>query len=412
MTGTDDRVLIIGGGLAGANAAFELRERGYEGDVTIVAEEDEWPYERPPVSKQYLRGEQPLATGYVRQPDEYAANRIELLRGVRATALDVTAGHVATTAGTLPFRAVVLATGAAPRRLDVTGADLEGIHYIRDAADADELRAAAATAERVVVVGGGWLGAEVAASLRQLGAAVTFLTARPRPLEHVLGPEVADIYRALHVENGVRFESGRVESFEGDARVEHVRLADGRTLATDLVVVGIGAIPRAALAADAGLTLADGAVRVDEFLRSSAPDVYAIGDIATAWNPRYRSYLHLEHWDNAIRQGKAAAANITGAQEPFDRVPYFYSDQYDVGMEYRGHAPTWDEVVIRGDLARREFHAFWLVRGRVAAAMNVNLWDDGDALQTLVELAQPVDVRRLADPHVPLLEVTREPVTA
>lgn len=399
-------VVIVGGGLAGANAAFALRERGYDGRVTLIAEEHLYPYERPPVSKGYLRGEDAIDKAYVRPPADYEANRIDLLRGTRATELDVNNSVVATTHGRLSYDALVLATGAAPRRLEVPGSELARIDYLRDLGDADALRAAAAQAESIVVIGGGWIGAEVAASLRELDRPVTFLTSRPRPLEHVLGQEIADVYRAVHLEHGVRFLSGRVASVEGRQRVSAVVTADGRRVPADLVVVGIGAAPRIDLAVRAGLRVDDHSVAVDEFLRTSVPNVYAIGDVARSWNPRYGRALHLEHWDNAIEQGKAAAANILGAEIAYDRVPYLYSDQYDLGMEYRGLAPEWDEVVVRGDLDAREFHAFWLVHGRVAAAMNVNLWDDGDELQALVASNVTVDVGRLADASVPLAEVS------
>jgi 3-phenylpropionate/trans-cinnamate dioxygenase ferredoxin reductase subunit len=399
-----EHVVVVGGGLGGANTAFALRDRGYEGGLTIVAEEDIYPYERPPVSKAYLRGEDPIEKAYVRPPEDYQANRIDLLRGTRALDLDVAASTVNSTDGRIDYDALVLATGAAPRRLSVPGADLAGIHYLRDIGDADALRAAAAEAESIVVVGGGWIGAEVAASLTQLGRTVTFLTSWPRPLEHVLGARIADVYRTAHVEHGVRFLSGRVAAVEGDDRVSGVVTADGRRVPADLVVVGVGAIPRSEIGARAALRVEHGAIAVDEYLRTSAPNIYAIGDVARAWNPRYGRPLHLEHWDNAIEQGKTAAANIVGANISYDRVPYLYSDQYDVGMEYRGYAPEWDEVVVRGNLDAREFHAFWLLRGHVAAAMNVNLWDDGEELQALVESNARVDVRRLADAEVPLAQ--------
>lgn len=399
-----EHVLIVGGGLAGANAAFALRAEGFDGRVTLLGDEDEWPYERPPMSKTYLRGEDAIEKALVRPATEYETQRIELRRGVAATAIDAAHGTVTTSAGKISFDALVLATGAAPRRLDVPGAQLHGVRYLRDRADADALREAAANADEIVVVGGGWIGSEVAASLRQLGHSVTFLTSRERPLEHVLGPDIAEVYRQAHLENGVRLAHGRVERLIGTTRVEAVETHDRQRLPADLVVVGVGAVPRIDLAEGAGLGIQRGAVAVDERLRASVPGIYAIGDVASAWNPRYARALHLEHWDNAIEQGKAVARSILGREVSYDRVPYLYSDQYDVGMEYRGYAPEWDEVVVRGDLEKREFHAFWLQRGRVAAAMNVNLWEDGDELQALVESRATVDTDRLSDAEVPLLQ--------
>jgi 3-phenylpropionate/trans-cinnamate dioxygenase ferredoxin reductase subunit len=401
-----DNVVVIGGGLAGANAAFALRDEGYEGRLTIVSDDPEWPYERPAMSKQYLRGEDPLEKSYVRPIADYETNAVELLRSSAATEIDVRARVVRTAGGDVPWNALVVATGAEPRRLAVANGEAPGIHYLRNAADADALRSASEAANDIVVAGGGWIGSEVAASLRQLGRPVTFLTSRPRPLEHVLGTEVADVYRQAHVEHGVRFAQGRVERVhvDGAGRVAALETADGTRLVADLVVIGVGAVPRIALAEQAGLLTDHGAIRVDQYLRTSVPTIYAIGDVASAWNPRYGRRVHVEHWDNAIQQGRTAALNILGRDTVYDRVPYLYSDQYDVGMEYRGFAPDWDEVVIRGDLGRREFHAFWLQRGRIAAAMNVNLWDDGDALQELVASSVVADTDRLSDAEVPLLQ--------
>jgi 3-phenylpropionate/trans-cinnamate dioxygenase ferredoxin reductase subunit len=235
-----------------------------------------------------------------------------------------------------------------------------------------------------------------------MGRSVTLVTTRPLPLEHALGPEVAAVYARVHDENGVRFVSGRVAELRGNRSVETVRLEDGRILQAHMVVAGVGAAPRVGLAQQAGLELADGGVAVDEYLRTSAPGVFAAGDVAAAWNPRYGQRLRVEHWDNGRRQGRTAAANMVGELLPYERVPYLYSDQFELGMEYRGFAPRWDEVVIRGDTERREFDAFWLADGRLLAAMNVNRWDDAKPLQRLVKLAARVDPARLADVDVPL----------
>ena len=404
MSGPDS-VVIIGGGLAGATAAFALRKEGFSGRVVLVGEEDEAPYERPPLSKEYLRGETSLEEALVKPAAAYEAEGIELLRGRRAVTLDLTTRKVRLHDGTeLPYDALLIATGAAPRQLTATRAYLPGIHYLRTAGDADSLRRAAAEAASVAVIGGGWIGSEVAASLRQLGHDVTLISNRPRPLERVLGPDVAEVYQALHLEHGVSLVSGHVAALEGERRVEGLRLSDGRQIPADLVVAGVGAIPRLKLAMRGGLELRDGGIAVDEYLRTSAPNIYAAGDVAAAWHPHYGRRLRVEHWDNAIRQGRAAAANILGAHKPYERIPYFYSDQFDLGMEYRGYAPEWEQVIIRGDVAKRRFHAFWLVDGRVKAAMNANLWDDGKSLRQLVESEEAVDRGRLADPSVPLAE--------
>lgn len=400
-----DTVVIVGGGLAGANAAFALREQGFRNRVVLVSEEAETPYERPPLSKDYLRGEKPLEKAFVRPPEDYDAQGVELLRSSRAVTLDPATRLLNLADGTnLRYDALLIATGAEPRHLEGLPAQLEGINHLRDVADADALRAAAIEAGAIAVVGGGWIGSEVAASLRQLGREVTLVSPDERPLERVLGPEVADVYRAVHREHGVNLVRGRVAAVEGRNRVRSLRLEDGRRIDADLVVVGVGAAPRIKLATRAGLETRGGAIVTDEYLRTSVPNILAAGDVAAAWHPRYGRHIRVEHWDNAIRQGKAAAANILGAAQPYDRTPYFYSDQFELGMEYRGFAPEWGRVVIRGDVEAREFHAFWLADSRVIAAMNVNLWDDGATLRRLVESEAPVDVARLSDPSLPLAE--------
>ena len=400
-----DSVVIAGGGLAAATAAFALRKGGFDRRITLVSQEQFAPYERPPLSKSYLRGETTLDQALVRPLADYDAHGIELLRGRRAVTLDPTIGELNLDDGTnLTYGALLIATGAAPRHLGSTAVSLAGVHYLRNAEDADAIRTAAASATTIAVIGGGWVGSEVAASLRQLGHDVTLISALPRPLERVLGPEIADVYRELHTEHGVRLVQGRVSSISGTRSVKAVRLTDGTGVPADLVVIGVGAVARVELAKIGGLEMTEGGIAVDEYLRTSVPNIFAAGDVAAAWHPRFGRHLRVEHWDNAIRQGKAAAANILGAGEPYARMPYFYSDQFDLGMEYRGFAPEWGRVVVRGDFAKREFLAFWLADDRVIAAMNANVWDQGDQLQRLLASEERVDVARLADPVIPLAE--------
>ncbi len=398
-----DTVVIAGGGLAAANAAFALRKDGFAGRVVMVSEENEPPYARPPLSKEYLRGEASVDKAYAKPVGAYDETGIELLRGRRAVTLNPAIRRLNLDDGTnLRYDALLIATGASPRRLQSTGAFLEGVHYLRTVADADAIRTAAARASAIAVVGGGWVGSEVAASLRQLGYGVTLISNLSRPLERVLGPEVAEAYAAVHRANGVQLVSGHVSALEGEERVSGVRLADGGRLAADLVVVGVGAVPRLELARRGGLDTREGGIAADEYLRTAVPNIYVAGDVAAAWHPRYGRHLRVEHWDNAIRQGKAAAANILGANQPYLRTPYFYSDQFDLGMEYRGYAPQWGRVVVRGDLEARRFLAVWLADGRVVAAMNANLWDDSKELRDLVESEERVDPELLADPATPL----------
>jgi 3-phenylpropionate/trans-cinnamate dioxygenase ferredoxin reductase subunit len=400
-----NKVVIVGGGLAGANAAFALRKLGFWGDVTLIGDERQLPYERPPLSKEYLRGEKPFEKALVKPADQYAEQDIELLTGTRAVGIDMGL-HLVTLddKSTLPYDALLLATGSSARRLDVPGAHLSGVHYLRNVEDADAIRAAAHQAEQIVVIGGGWIGTEVAASLRQLDRNVNLIASAPGPLENILGAEVASVYRRLHEENGTRLIVGRVARLEGEESVREVVLTDGTRIASDMIVAGVGAEPRIGLAKAAGLTLRDGGVEVDSYLQTSGPFVFAAGDIATAWHPGLERYVRVEHWDNAREQGRHAAANILGARQQYARMPYFYSDQFDLGMEYRGYAHEWDEVVIRGDLAAREFDAFWLKDGRVAAAMNANRWDDASELQDLVDRqaqADPDALERLEPTAVP-----------
>ena len=386
-------VVIVGAGQAGASAALELRKLGFQGRVTLVGEESHLPYKRPPMSKEYLRGEKPFEKALVKPADDYAAADIQLMAGRRAIAIYPAERRIRLDDySTLDFDRLLLATGADARRLKVPGADGAAVHYLRNREDADSIRLAAETAESIVVIGGGWIGTEVAASLRQLGRNVTLVAPPPQPLENILGSEIAGVYRRLHEENGTRLVIGRVASVEPAAVV----LADGTRLPADMIVAGVGAEPRLELAVKAGLTLRDGGVEVNHFLETTAPGVFAAGDIATAWHPRFDRYLRVEHWDNAKEQGKTAAANMLGQEQPYERTPYFYSDQFDLGMEYRGLAAGWDQVVVRGSLEAREFDAFWLKEGRVVAAMNANRWDDAEELQDLVDRQAQVSAAALA----------------
>jgi 3-phenylpropionate/trans-cinnamate dioxygenase ferredoxin reductase subunit len=257
-----------------------------------------------------------------------------------------------------------------------------------------------------VVIGAGWIGSEVAASARQLGTEVAIVAPNAVPLERVLGLQIGGVYRDLHAEHGVDLHlSTQVEAIVGNGAAQGVRTTEGSVIEGDLVVVGTGVSPRDELARAAGLALENGIV-VDEFLRTSAPDVFAAGDVADAWNPAYKKRIRVEHWANALNQGQTAARNMLGQDAAYTKLPYFFSDQYDLGMEYNGYAADWDRVVIRGDTSRREFLAFWLRNGRVLAGMNANIWDQGDAIKALILSGATVDAGRLADPSVPLADLT------
>ena len=402
--------VIVGASLAGASAAAQLRKDGFDGPIVLLGEEPERPYERPPLSKDYLRGTSGRDALPIHGPTFYDEHAIDLRTATPVTAIDPSRREVVLDDGErIGYERMLLSTGASPRRLEVPGRGLPGVHDLRTLDDADRLRAAAGAAQRVVVIGGGWIGAEVAASLRQLGLPVTLVAPGSVPLERVLGPEVGGVYRDLHEAHGVRLVMGqRVTAITGRARAEAVETSDGTRIEADLVVVGVGARPRIELAVAAGIAVGDG-ILVDEHLETSAAGVFAAGDVAEMWHPALRARVRVEHQDNAKRQGRAAARNMLGKAESYVRLPFFYSDQYDLGMEYRGYAPAWDSVVVRGDLGEREFLAFWLADGRVMAAMNANVWDAGDGLQHLVDAGRIVDPGRLANPAVPLGALVADP---
>jgi 3-phenylpropionate/trans-cinnamate dioxygenase ferredoxin reductase subunit len=406
----DETVVIAGAGLAGAKAAETLRVEGFGGRVVLVGDEPVRPYERPPLSKAYLRGEAGFDAAAVHEADYYGAHDIELRTSTTVTALHPADSEVELDDGErIRYWRLLLTTGAAPRTVPVPGADLPGVHTLRTVADSDAIRSAVTSGGPVVVIGAGWISAEVAASSRQLGADVTMVDLVSVPLERVLGPEVGAVYRDLHQAHGVTLRLGvGLECIGGAGRVEEVRLSDGSVLPASTVVVGVGVTPRVDLAAAAGLEI-DNGVRTDVYLATSAPEIYAAGDVANVWHPFLETSIRLEHWSAALNQGPVAAKNMLGHPTPYEKVPYFYSDQYDLGMEYRGWAPDYERVVFRGDRAGGEFIAFWLSDGIVRAAMNANVWDQGDALEALLIARAAVDPAALADPDTDLAGLAGAP---
>ena len=399
----DQTFVIVGASLAGAKAAEGLRIEGFDGRLVLVGAEEERPYERPPLSKEYLRGDVGRETVYVHDENFYAEHDIDLRLG--RTAVDVNTSARELTLdddAILRYDRLLLATGAEPRRLAIPGGELAGVMYLRSIEDSDALRARLDRGGAVVVVGAGWIGAEVAASARQRGLEVTVIARGSVPLERVLGTDVGRIYRDVHADHGVEMLLGTgVERFEGGSSVERVRTTDGRTVDCDFVVVGVGVQPRTALAAQAGIAVENG-ILADARLETGAPGVFVAGDVANADHPFYGSRIRVEHWANALHQGPLAARTMLGHDDVYDRLPYFFSDQYDVGMEYSGYATGADRLVLRGDPAGREFIAFWLAGGRVVAGMNVNVWDVADTIRAMIAGAEAVDERRLTDPDVPL----------
>ncbi len=405
-------VAIVGASLAGAKAAEGLRDNGFTGRVVLIGEETERPYERPPLSKGYLLGQQPREKAYVHEAQWYPDHDVELLLGVRATDLDPGA-HTLTLDGYEPLRydKLLLATGSRVRRLDVPGTDLAGVRYLRTMPESDALLDHLRTAANVVVIGAGWIGLETAAAARTHGATVTIVELDSAPLRAVLGDEVAGVFADLHRGHGVAFRFGTgVREFRGlGGQLRSVVLTDGIELPADLAIVGIGIQPNTELAVAAGLAV-DNGVAVDAGLRTSDPDIYACGDVASVEHPMLGQRIRVEHWSNALNGGKAAGLALLGQPVTYDRVPYFFTDQYDLGMEYSGYVPRggYDRVVFRGDRASGEFVVFWTAQDRVLAGMNVNVWDVADEIQALVRAGyagQAVDPARLADPKVPLTDL-------
>ncbi len=367
-------IIIVGAGLAGATAATELRDQGHEGGIVLVGAEEHPPYERPPLSKAYLLGEDPFEKALVHPAEWYAEHDVDLRLGVTATGLDTDAHVLSTSAGDLTYEKLLLATGAEPRMLDLAEAADVPVAYLRTVEESDRLREAFGEGRRIVVVGAGWIGLEVAAAARGAGSDVTVFETAALPLLRVLGPTVAEVFADLHREHGVDLRLG---ASVGAADLE----------GADLVVAGIGVQPRVELARSGGLAVDDG-VLVDSRLRTSVPSVYAVGDIANHDHPRLGRRIRVEHWDTAIKQAKVAAHNLAGAEEEYDEQPYFFTDQYDLGMEYVGHASADDEVVVHGSLEEKVFRAFWLRDGAVVAAMHANDWDAGDVIKDAVRTGE------------------------
>lgn len=386
------KIVVIGGGLAGATAITTLREEGYTGSITLVGAEQHLPYERPPLSKSYLAGDKAFSDALVHDQAWYDDNDVRLLTSTEATGIDLAARTVSVSGGeTLSYDALLLAPGAEPRVPDLPGAG--GASYLRTVEDSDRIKEAFAAGGRAVMIGGGWIGLELAAAARAAGMEATVLELADLPLGGVLGEQLAQYLVDLHRQHGVDVRTGvevlGIETVGGqpDAAPTGVRTADGVEEA-DVVVVAIGAAPRVALAEQAGIGVAapsdGGGITVDQHLRSTDPHVWAAGDVALAVNT-VLGPLRVEHWDNAIRQGKAAAKSMLGQEVSYDWLPYFFTDQFEFGMEYVGHGSASDTVVIRGSLEDNEFIAYWVdADHRVSAAMAVNIWEKDDQLREIV----------------------------
>lgn len=396
--------VVIGGGLAAAKAVETLREQGFDGPLTLIGDEPERPYERPPLSKGYLQGKKTSDDLFVHDDHWYADHNVDTRFGDAAVSIDRERRSVGVASGhTITYDHLLLATGSRPNTLKIPGAELGGVFYLRRIGDSDQIRAAFGSAKRLVVIGGGWIGLETAAAAREAGLEVTILEYAPLPLQRVLGDELATYFAELHRKNGVdlRTSVAVTEIAGSHGRVSSVQVGD-EEFAADMVIVGVGISPNVELAAESGLAI-DNGITVDERLRTSDPTVFAAGDVANALNTALDAHIRVEHWDNAIRQGKLAAKSMLGEAVAYDWQPYFYTDQFDLGMEYVGYGSAGDDIVIRGDKASGEFIAFWLNDGVVKAGMNVNVWDVNDDIRALIGKA--VDPGRLADTEITLAEL-------
>ena len=393
-------VAVVGAGLAGGKAVEALRAEGFGGRIVLFGDEPHHPYERPPLSKGYLQGNDERGTVFVHPESWYGEHDVDLRLGAAVTGLDRHAHELMTDDGQpVHYDRLLLATGASPRHLRLPGADLPGVHYLRTLDDSDALRAAFRPGANVVVIGAGWIGLETAAAARGAGATVGVLESAELPLLRVLGPQMAQVFAGLHRENGVDLRLGvTVAALRGEgSAVTGVELGDGAVIDADAVVVGVGVTPNVDLARQAGLDVDDG-VLVNANLRTSDAHVFAAGDVANAEHPVLGRRIRVEHWANALHQPEVAARSILGRDAVYDRLPYFFTDQYDLGMEYVGYASADDDVVVRGDLEGREFVALWVRDGRVVAGMNVNVWDVTDRIRDLILSREPADAFELPAP--------------
>ncbi|MFC4376976.1 NAD(P)/FAD-dependent oxidoreductase [Nocardia halotolerans] len=399
---SNQHFVVIGGGLGGAKLAEALRANDFDGQVTLLAAEDELPYERPPLSKQHLAGTEQLPDFTVDPAAWYRDHHIDLRLGTTATAFDVAAKTVTLPDGsTLAYDKLALATGSRARTLNIPGADASNVYTLRTIGDSDALLEVLGPDRRLVIIGGGWIGLEVAAQARARDMAVTIVEAAQLPLLTVLGPEMGAVFAELHREHGVDLRiSTEVELILTDDGVATgVQLGDGTVVPAEVVLVAVGAQPNIEEAVAAGLAT-DSGVLVDAALRTSDADVVAVGDIAEQQHPLLDRRVRVEHWATALNQPAVAAQTMLGKPAAYDRLPYFFSDQYDLGMEYTGYVGRGDDarVVVRGDVAGREFVAFWLdPQNRVRAGMNVNVWDVTDRIKELILSGEPVDPERLGD---------------
>ena len=395
--------VIVGANLAGGRAAQALRKEGFDGRLILIGAEPDPPYERPPLSKEYLRGESAREKLFIVPPAFFDENDIELRLGEEAKRIDAQERAVELDSGErVSFDALLLATGGRARALPIPGVDLEGVYYLRHVGDSESIAAELQEGRRLVVIGAGFIGSEVAASARMKGLDVTMLEIAPVPLERALGRELGGIFAEIHRDHGIDLRTSEgVERFEGAQRVERVIATSGAAIDCDLVVIGVGIVPNTEIAEGAGIAVDNGIV-VDEYCQTDVDGIFAAGDVANFYSPILDERLRIEHWANAQSQGRAAALNMLGRKEPYNEVPWFWSDQYDLNMQLVGHAPSWDEVVFRGSVSERAFTAFYLKDGRLRAALAVNRFRDIRPSRELIKAGMEVDSRKLRDDETEL----------
>lgn len=395
--------VIIGASLAGGTAAATLRQDGFDGDIILIGEEPRPPYERPPLSKQYLRGEAPFEKTLVRPVRFYEDNRIDARFGVAATRVDPGGQKVdLTVGGPVHYDKLLIATGVRNRRPPIPGLELPNIFHLRSVDDADIIRNQIAPGRKVAVIGMGFIGCEVAASLRQKDVEVVCIDPSPTPLFRVLGEEVGRAISAIHHEHGVETVfNDVVTGFEGKGRVERVLTKQGRRIDCDLAVVGVGVEPVVDFATGSGLDI-DNGILVDEYCETNIPGIYAAGDVANHYHPVFGTRMRVEHWQNAMQQGAAAARTMLGTWQSYDPVHWFWSDQYETNLQYAGFHHTSERLVVRGDIEARDFTAFYLNQGRVDAVVALNRGKDVRRVMPLIKARVTVDPRQLGDDDVDL----------
>ncbi|MBB3039766.1 NAD(P)/FAD-dependent oxidoreductase [Hoyosella altamirensis] len=407
---TQPPIAIVGAGLAGAKVAEALRDRDYPGRIVLIGAEEHLPYDRPPLSKGFVQGKKTTDDITLLPPQWYRDHHVELMLGTEVTSINRSAKTLTLPDGsTLEYAKLALATGSTPRVLSIPGAEADGVHYLRTVEQSEELIRVIGAGGRLVIIGAGWIGLEIAAAARAKDVAVSVIEAAELPLLGALGPEMATVFAELHREHGVdlHLDSGVEEITTSDGSASGVRLTSGETIPADAVLIAVGAQPNIGLAKDAGLDVDEG-VLVDGALKTSDPDIVAVGDIAEHDHPLLGRRIRVEHWATALNQPQVAASTLTERTATYDNLPYFFTDQYDLGMEYVGFAPRgeYSRVSVRGDLSTHEFVAFWLDSAdRVLAGMNVNIWDVTDAIKSLIRSGRSIDVARLEDSEIPLDQV-------